>query len=281
MKRYFNFLLSLLLLVPAAGTVRAQGNLLVTPRRVVFEGPARMQELNLANTGDDTATYLISVMNIRMKEDGSFEKITEPDSGQQFAGSYLRFFPRRITLAPRESQMVKVQLVKADELQPGEYRSHLYFRAVPTESPLGINEKADSGDISVRLTPVFGLTIPVIIRTGTPDAQVHLSDLTLEPGDAPRLRLAFHRSGAASVYGDLKVEHVSLQGKVTQVAAIKGIAVYTPNTLRWFRADLDSTKDIDYRSGKLRVTYEAQKRSLDKMAEAELALTGTYSSSTK
>ena len=61
----------------------------------------------------------------------------QPDSGQQFADKYLRFFPRRVTLAPNESQMVKLQMVKTNELQPGEYRSHLYFRAVPKEQPLG------------------------------------------------------------------------------------------------------------------------------------------------
>lgn len=282
MKRYVKLLLALLPLLTAAGTALAQGNLLVTPRRLVFEGPGRMQELNLSNTGDDTATYLVSLMEIRMKEDGSFERITEPDSGQRFAGSYLRFFPRRVTLAPRESQMVKVQLTKADELQPGEYRSHLYFRAVPVESPLGAAEKADSSDISVRLTPVFGLTIPAIIRVGAPDVQVSLSDLSLEPGEqAPRLRMAFRRSGSMSVYGDLKVEHISPQGKVVQVAAVKGIAVYTPNTLRWFRIDLDPARGVDYGSGRLRVSYEAQNKSNDKLAEAALALSGIPSSSSR
>ncbi|MDQ6609880.1 MAG: hypothetical protein M3Y85_08675, partial [Bacteroidota bacterium] len=60
----------------------AQGNLLVTPKRVVFEGSKRSEELNLANTGKDSATYDISFIQIRMKEDGSMENITTPDSTQ-------------------------------------------------------------------------------------------------------------------------------------------------------------------------------------------------------
>ena len=117
--------------------VSAQGNLLITPRRVVFEGNKRSFDLNLANIGSDTATYSISIVQIRMKEDGGFETITQPDPGQQFADRFIRFFPRSVTLGPNESQVVKVQLTKTNELTPGEYRSHFYFRAVPKMQPLG------------------------------------------------------------------------------------------------------------------------------------------------
>src|ERR1700759_689889 len=90
----------------------AQGDLLISPLRIVFEGSKKSQEINLANVGKDTATYVVSIIDIRMKEDGSFEQITVPDSGQNFAGKYLRFFPRRVTLAPNEAQVVKIQLIK-------------------------------------------------------------------------------------------------------------------------------------------------------------------------
>ena len=104
-------------------TIAAQGNLLVTPRRVVFEGTKRSVDLNLANIGQDTATYAISLIQIRMKEDGSFETISTPDPGQNFADQNLRFFPRSVTLPPNEAQVVKVQLLRTNQLTPGEYRS--------------------------------------------------------------------------------------------------------------------------------------------------------------
>ena len=115
----------------------AQGNLLITPRRVVFDGSKRTITLNLANIGNDTATYSISLVQIRMTKEGAFETITEPDPGQKFADKNLRFFPRSVTLPPNEAQVVKVQLIKASKLSPGEYRSHFYFRSVPKVNPLG------------------------------------------------------------------------------------------------------------------------------------------------
>ena len=148
---------------------------------MVFEGSKKSIDLNLANTGQDTATYAISLVQIRMKEDGGFETITEPDPGQRFADPFIRFFPRSVTLGPNEAQVVKVQLTKTNELTDGEYRSHFYFRAVPKQNALGEEEKVkDSTSISVKLTPIFGITIPVIIRKGESTTKVTLSELAFQ-----------------------------------------------------------------------------------------------------
>jgi P pilus assembly chaperone PapD len=255
----------------------AQGNLLITPKRVVFEGNKRSMDLNLANVGEDTATYAISLVQIRMTEEGGFETITEPDQGQMFASPYLRFFPRSVTLGPNEAQTVKIQVVKAGGLAPGEYRSHVYFRAVPKEKPLGEEEvtQQDPSTISVKLVPIFGITIPVIIRVGQPSVNVTLSDLALrfENDTVPRLRFIFNRTGDYSVYGDITVDHISPQGVVTRVGIANGVAVYTPNTKRSFEFGLYSDKGVNYGSGKLLVIYSAPSdMKPEKYAEAELML---------
>lgn len=253
-----------------------QGNLLVTPRRVVFEGNKKSLDLNLANTGQDTATYAISMVQIRMNEDGSFETITEPDPGQNFADKNMRFYPRSVTLPPNEAQVVKVQLLRANDLNPGEYRSHFYFRSVPKAVALGEEEiVADTSSISVRLVPVFGITIPAIIRVGPSDTKVTISDLALEINEEsnPTLSLKFNRTGNFSVYGDLTVDHVSANGITTRVGIANGIAVYTPNLIRYFQFDLNIPPDIDYNSGKLLVSFSASSDvKPEKFAEAELIL---------
>lgn len=275
-KSSFIFLLVATFTVCSFSKLYAQGNLLINPRRVVFEGRKKIMELNLANTGKDTARYVISLIEIRMKQDGSFEKIDQPDSGQNFASSYIRFFPRSVTLAPNEAQVVKVQVVKADQLLAGEYRSHIYFRAVPQEMPLGETEShKDSSGISVLLTPIFGISIPVIIRVGESTAQVTLSDLSLQMANdsTPIMNILFNRTGNMSVYGDLKIDYISAQGKITQVGEVKGIAVYTPNLSRQFRMNLNKISGIDYHSGKLHAVYSTQVNSKSlKIAEAELNL---------
>lgn len=270
--RFFMLATSMFLLV-CSTKVAAQGNLLITPKRVVFEGAKRSEELNLANIGKDTATYIISFIQIKMREDGSFQTITEPDTAQLFADKNLRYFPRSVTLAPNEAQTVKVQLTKTGELNTGEYRSHLYFRAVPTEKPLGEREAEKDTAISVKLIPVFGISIPVIIRVGELNAKVNISDISLraQKDTVPVLDLTFTRSGNMSVYGDITVEHISPQGKVTKVGSVKGMAVYTPTPSRQYHLALDNAA-VDYHSGKLHVVYTDQSVKPVMLAEQELAL---------
>lgn len=241
-------------------SLKAQGNLLIMPGRAVFEGSKKMVELNLANSGTDTASYTITMVQFRMKEDGSFEEISKPDPGQNFSDQYLRIFPRSINLAPKEAQLVKIQLINTSKLSPGEYRSHMYFRAVPVQKPLGEKDiPADTTTISVKLVPIFGITVPVIIRIGESTAKVNLSDYSFKVvnDSVPRLMLTFNRSGNMSVYGDLTVNYVAPTGKVTQVGLVRGIAVYTPNALRRFEMNLNKLEGVDYRSGKLQITYTA------------------------
>lgn len=211
-----------------------------------------------------------------MTEDGNFEEITEPDEGQLFASPYLRYFPRSVTLGPRESQTVKIQLYRAGGLAPGEYRSHIYFRSVPMEKPLGEEEEVtDPSSITIKLIPIFGITVPVIIRIGEPVVNVTLSDLRLEmeSDTIPKLTMFFNRTGNYSVYGDVTVDHTAMDGKVTRVAIANGVAVYTPNPRRSLSLRLINTANTDLRNGKLRVTFSAPSDvKPQKYAEAELTL---------
>ena len=254
---------------------KAQGDLLVTPKRIVFEGSKRSEELNLANIGKDTATFVISFIQIKMKEDGGFEKITQPDSGQFFADKNIRFYPRTVTLAPNEAQTVKVQITRTNQLAAGEYRSHLYFRAVPKEKPLGEKQVEKDSSISVRLVPVFGISMPVILRVGESTANVKFSNALVEIGkdQNPILKVTFNRAGNMSVYGDLSVNHVSTDGKITPVGSVKGLAVYCPNATRQFKLMLNNKAGINYNLGKLHLVYTDQSSKQVKLAEEEFLLT--------
>lgn len=265
-----------MLFVPSI-PVFSQGNLLITPVRVTFDGQKKMQELNLANTGSDTMRYMISFMEIRMRPDGTFEQIMVPDSGQHFASPYLRFFPRSVVLPPNEAQVVKLQLTKAGGLSTGEYRSHLYFRAMPRDEPAVPDVRGkDNEGIAVQLKPVFGITIPVIISKGDLSAQVSISDLVLlkHNNGVLQLQMVFNRSGDASVYGNVTVNHISPEAKVTKAGFANGMAVYMPGSARQFRLTLDTAKGINYNTGKLQVVYSASKKNAGAgtLASAELPL---------
>jgi hypothetical protein len=266
--------LLLLLFLSFSCPIIAQGNLMIFPKRISFDGiQNRMQIINLSNVGKDTATYKMSYNQIKMDENGKFISIEEPEPNQRFASPYLRFYPRTITLAPNGSQTVKIQLIKTNELQQGEYRSHLYFRAVPKNKVLGKEEPTHKPDgLNISLKPVFGISIANIITTGETYVAVTLSNLEIQHSEQEIiLSLDFNRSGNSSCYGDIQVNHISATGNITSAATLKGFAVYAPGNLRRTKIQLITTANIDYTKGQLQVIYSTQDKSI-KYAEASLRL---------
>lgn len=254
---------------------RGQGNLMIYPQRIVIEGQQKFSSLGLSNMGDDTSKYLVSIVNYRMREDGGFDLINEPDSGQDFAEKYIRIYPRNVVMGPHEEQRVKVQLISTNDLQPGEYRSHLYFRAQNNEIQKQ-KPKIDTQEVlAVKITPVFGITIPVIIRIGQNNAAVNLEKLSLiwKNDTTPAINYTFHRTGDYSVYGDVTATWISPSGREHEVGIVKGIAVYTPGTIRHSQLVLKRMRGVDYSKGKLVLRYNKPKEEKGSLlAEAMLEL---------
>lgn len=259
-----NFKHSILIFVLAFCTsqnLNAQGDLFLTPRRIIFEAGKTSESVNLANTGKDTAQYSISFIHYRMKTDGSFVEIAKEEAGSLSAEPYLRYYPRTVTLAPGESQVIKVQYTKSPKFSNGELRSHLYFRATPKPKPLGLETKDKSQNIGVNLVPIFGLSIPVIIREGQTNVEVNLSNLKLvsnADSTTNTLTLNINRTGNISCYGDITLIHVDPQGNKHEVGIVKGIAVYYPNIFRTVNIPMIADKDIQNHKGKLIIQYNAR-----------------------
>lgn len=256
------FALALVSFFFASGSVHAQGagDLLVTPTRVTFEGAKKNEVLTLVNRGTDTAVYELVVVQYRMTPDGRLQEIDAPDSGQMFATEQLRFFPRRVVLAPKEVQNVRVQLKSPEGLPEGEYRSHLLFRAVPRALPASeLDTALAPTEFGVQLTALFGVSIPMIIRRGDLHASVTLGDLSLGQGKdsahKPLLSMVFTRTGSESVYGDIRVKFQPAGGSEVELATLKGVAVYTPNVTRTLQLPLAVPESLRLANGRLTVEY--------------------------
>src|SRR5262249_50468906 len=98
---------------------------LVAPTRVVLEGSRRTAELNIVNTGTRTATFRVSLVHMRMLENGDIAEVADVLPGESVADSLIRYSPRQVTLEPTRAQTVRIQVIKRADLPAGEYRSHL------------------------------------------------------------------------------------------------------------------------------------------------------------
>jgi len=210
----------------AAMPAHAAGDLLVAPTRVVLDG-SRGTEVVLNNIGSEPATYRISLEIKRMTALGGLDEIDEGDANdaEKAALNMISFSPRRVTLPPNQPQVIRVGVRVPEGTPPGEYRAHMLFRAVPDAAPAADPAKpVTSGGVSIALTPIYGITIPVIVRVGDLGAEASIGEArVVDTVDGPAFAFDLARSGNRSVYGDIEVTR---PGVAEPLLLARGIAVY-------------------------------------------------------
>jgi P pilus assembly chaperone PapD len=205
---------------PAAAGI---GDLLVAPTRLVLDG-RKGAEVILNNIGDEPATYRISVEFRRMTPDGGLVDVDTPSAEDKLAEEMIVYAPRRVTLAPHQPQSVRVSARAPQGLPDGEYRVHLLFRAIPPANPVTAPPAEAIKGLRFALTPVYGVTIPVIVRFGNLQAKAGIANVRLETRDGkPAVALDLSRSGDRSTFGEVRVFKAGVKNPI---AIQKAVAVY-------------------------------------------------------
>lgn len=200
------------------------GDLLVAPTRIVLDGH-KGAEVILNNIGDEPATYRVSVEFLRMTEQGDLVEVANPSDTEKKAEDMIVYAPRKVTLAPREPQAIRIAARAPEGMADGEYRVHMLFRAIPPATSVADGSNAQVKGVQFRLTPVYGVTIPVIVRLGNLQAVAGIAGVRLDQKDgSPVVDLDLVRNGTRSVYGEVRVLKAGLKDPI---AIQRGVAVYT------------------------------------------------------
>lgn len=234
-----------------AAPVQAQGDLLVAPTRVILDG-SRGTEVILSNIGTEEATYRIGLELRRMLDDGRLEPVERVDANdaEEAALGMIRYAPRRITLPPGQPQAVRLAARPGADLPDGEYRVHMSFKAIPRPREVTSTEPAEG--VSIQLIPIYGVTIPIIVRHGRLEAQVALTQPAIVQGqDGPEFSLTINRSGDSSTYGLLEV---TKPGDNEPLLTLRGVAVYPEVGAREVRVRLSPEQAARF-NGQVRVEY--------------------------
>lgn len=227
------------------------GDLLVAPTRIVLDG-RRGTEVILNNIGDDVATYRISVELRRMTPDGRLIDVAAPNSAEQAAHDMILYAPRRVTLPPNQPQAIRLSARAPQGLADGEYRVHLLFRAIPAPRAIAPAAGQKVEGVAFQLTPIYGVTIPVIVRLGNLQAKAGLANIRKVINDGkPAIALDISRAGDRSTFGEVRV----LKAGITDpIALVRGVAVYTELGQRSVMVPIDPAHLADA-SGQVTVQY--------------------------
>ncbi len=250
-----------------SGAVGGMGDINLYPKRVVINDRNRVASVGVYNKTANTGDYEISIADMMMTTDG---RLVEPATVKQGdatlarlkgAVEMVRFSPHRFTLPGNESQMVRLMARVSPDLPPGEYRTHVSVIAVPPgDDGLTIDDvtkgKPATNGIGVRITPRFGISIPMIVRVGETTLTAGLKDLSVATApDGQRLiRLIVTRSGTRSAFGDITV---TAPGAPKPVAMIRGVGVYPEVDERGVVLPIDPSVDARFtaRGTRLTVSY--------------------------
>jgi hypothetical protein len=246
------------------------GDLLVTPTRIVLDRRTRTAEIALINTGNSPATYRIEMQHMRMKENGDLVPVLVPseEPAEAFADALVQFSPRRVVLQPHIAQTVRLRLRPPAGAVAGELYVHLLFHGEPPDETG--KEVIDPKSLTIKLTPIYGVAIPVLVRFSETEAAVKIDDVRLAADGA----LAFHveRSGTRSTYGNIAVSFTPRGGRARELAQMHGVSVYAPLATRAMTVPLHLPDGVALRDGSLQVSYVDAERSGAPATSATLAL---------
>jgi P pilus assembly chaperone PapD len=252
--------------VPAQAGV---GDLLVAPTRIILDG-RRGTEIVLNNVGDAPATYRISVEFRRMTADGQLVDVSEPSAQEKAAADMIVYAPRRVTLAPHEPQSIRIAARPPQGIPDGEYRVHLLFRAIPPAIPVVAASAEAPKGLHLQLIPIYGVTIPVIVRLGNLQATAGIANVELEKrDDKPAIGLDLSRSGTRSTFGEVRVYKAGVKDPI---AVQRAVAVYTELNSRHVAIPIDEKYKGPVEGPVTVQYYETFEDGLQKLAETQAVL---------
>jgi hypothetical protein len=215
----------------------ADAKLLVFPQAIVFNDRDHSQEITLSNMGDRTGVFTVQWVDYSMTDSGGLTVWSEPGYSPWSIQPFIRYSPRRVTLAPNESQVVKIGLIGKRDVPVKEYQSHIVVRTI--NSNLEANKVAalTSDKQSIKIDTLMGVGVPVRWEHGTDVAKAHV-DIKSMSDD--KISLTITREGLASTRGYLHVLQKATNGTQILLSKPEHLVIY-PN-LSSRTIDLSITK---------------------------------------
>ena len=244
--RHFNIICSALLLGTLAlssqvASAQMEGSVLfVAPHRLIVSSAQKSETISVSNKSDKPRRYDLTMIDQAMTDKGVTER---KDNFEYSVKSMVNYTPKRFTLQPGQSQVVRVVVNRPDKLADGDYHSHLLFREVPLnrkdKEALRDDRKEAEKTVSFEIRTLYGIAVPVVVQAGTVTSDISMGEPALgkSADGKPQLKIDFARSGNSEAAGKLSAEYVQADGK--------NIPAIDPQWIRMYRESDKVSKTFD------------------------------------
>jgi P pilus assembly chaperone PapD len=201
----------------------AEASLFIYPTLVMFEGNRTSAEVTIANRGDETGTFAIGFADMSMTDEGGL--VRQEDEMPWSIQPYLRYSPRRVTLAPAESQVIKIALRRDPSVPEGEYYSHMRVLTLNSAAVEPADDGAPEPEAGVSITARAAIAIPVVWRNSQAKPAATIESIAFA-ADVNAITVDVRRDGLLSVRGFLHVVAGSGPGESKSFAAPTPMIIY-------------------------------------------------------
>ncbi len=232
-------LLSAMLLSPAQPAF-ADAELFVNPTFVQLSERQRSVAVTIVNRGDAAGVFAIDWVDYAMTEEG---RLTVPQGKVPWSlQPHTRYSPRRVTLRPGETQLVKIALRRGGDVAEGEYYSHL--KVLTLNDDVDASTETQDGDIvserrAVTVDARSAIAIPVIWRNSRDAPRAVIESAHFDPA-AGELSVDVRRIGLLSTRGYLHVIRTSADGSRRALVAPIPFVIYPSARRRVASIEVDA-----------------------------------------
>jgi len=198
--------LALLLLLVIGGSEIASAQFEVAPTRLILTMRERSKEVNVVNTTDGPIEVEVDLGYKLIRTDSlgtmTLDSTGTPEELKKSGRDWLKIYPRRFSLAPHASRMVRVMVTIPADAEDGEY----WGRAIVTSNPVAPVPTGgnDTAGIETKLTMRLQLDLPVIIRKGDVQTGIVLDGVQARPdAEGTALLADLRRTGNSAYRGTL------------------------------------------------------------------------------
>ncbi|NVK32297.1 MAG: molecular chaperone [Gammaproteobacteria bacterium] len=213
-----------LILITLLFSKSALCELLVYPYRATLDPQNKSLEIKITNNGKTSEQYRLSLIQ-REIINGSWENVSQTPAHS--AKNLIKFSPKTTTLAPGQTQTVRIFAKNFKGVRSLEKRSHLLIRQQPkSDEAVQLSEDAIGGTVSL----LYGVSIPVIVRGNDEGTSAQISAIS----NQNTVEVTLNRSGPHSLHGSLTA--IDNSGNV--IGKLQDISVHVPYSSEQFLIDI-------------------------------------------
>jgi fimbrial chaperone protein len=229
-----------------------KASLFIHPTKIEMAQKSRGATVHITNRGNATGTFSISWVDMLMDEAGG---ISVQKQGSAWSlQPWVRYSPRRITLAPGQSQVIKVAVNRRKKAPTKEFFSHLKVLTLNSNVGSVDASKTSSLNNAATVTARSAMAIPVIWRNLNEPAEAIISDVNINTTEST-VTVRVKRLGEASTRGYLQVYATDARKITNRLIDPIPVIIYPNIQTRHIKIDINDRLSRAIRDGRLHIVY--------------------------